>query len=259
MTKNIRTIIKPNERYTEISSGDMTRIAGVAKETSNSKNIHLAVAEIPPGKSSSPHLHLNCESAIYVLAGEGVFVAGKKLDKHNKINEGDFIYVPPDAPHKPINVSNETSLLLLVARNQPTEIVKEIKNENELSINYEQNNDCTVIHSQDTESNASEDKNIIVGVSKSTSNSKAIHMAKIELLSGTSTIPHKHLDSETAIFIQSGKGLFIANDKLDSHLSFTKEDFIYIPEKFNHKISNVDSNNSLSMIVARNNINHNIL
>ena len=44
MTKNIRTIIKPNERYTEISSGDMTRIAGVAKETSNSKNIHLAVA-----------------------------------------------------------------------------------------------------------------------------------------------------------------------------------------------------------------------
>ena len=84
-------------------------------------------------------------------------------------------------------------------------------------------------------------------------------MAKIELLSGNSTIPHKHLDSETAIFIQSGKGLFIANDKLDSHLSFTKEDFIYIPEKFNHKISNVDSNNSLSMIVARNNINHNIL
>ena len=79
MTKNITAIIRPNERYTEISSGDMTRIAGVAKETSNSQNIHLAIAEIPPGKSSSPHLHLNCESAIYVLAGEGVFVAGKKL------------------------------------------------------------------------------------------------------------------------------------------------------------------------------------
>ena len=107
MNKHVTTIIRPYERYTEISSGDMTRIAGVAKETSNSKNIHLAVAEIPPSKSSSPHLHLNCESAIYVLEGEGIFVAGKKLDKHNKIKAGDFIYVPPDAPHKPINISNK--------------------------------------------------------------------------------------------------------------------------------------------------------
>ena len=259
MTKNITAIIRPNERYTEISSGDMTRIAGVAKETSNSQNIHLAIAEIPPGKSSSPHLHLNCESAIYVLSGEGIFVAGKKLEKHNKIQTGDFIYVPPDAPHKPINISNEASLLLLVARNQPTEIVKEIKNENELSKNYKQNNDCTVISSEHSETQSSETEKVNVGVSKNTSNSKSIYMSKIELLPGISTLPHKHSDFETAIFINSGKGLFISNNKLDSHFSVTKEDFIYIPEKFNHKISNVDSNNSLTMIVARNNIDHNIV
>ena len=42
MNKHVTTIIRPHERYTEISSGDMTRIAGVAKETSNSKNINLA-------------------------------------------------------------------------------------------------------------------------------------------------------------------------------------------------------------------------
>ena len=34
---NIKSIIKPRERYTEISSGDMTRVAGVSKETTNSK------------------------------------------------------------------------------------------------------------------------------------------------------------------------------------------------------------------------------
>ena len=91
---NIKSIIKPRERYTEISSGDMTRVAGVSKETTNSNNIHLAIATIPPGKSSSAHYHINCESAIYVLSGEGIFVAGEKLDKHNIINEGDFIYDP---------------------------------------------------------------------------------------------------------------------------------------------------------------------
>ncbi len=51
----------------------------------------------------------------------------------------------------------------------------------------------------------------------------------------------------------------ISNNKLDSHVSISKEDFIYIPEKFNHKLSNIDSNNSLSLIIARNNIEHNIL
>ena len=258
MNKHVTTIIRPYERYTEISSGDMTRIAGVAKETSNSKNIHLAIAEIPPSKSSSPHLHLNCESAIYVLAGEGIFVAGKKLDKHNKIKEGDFIYVPPDAPHKPINISNKNPLLLLVARNQPTEIVQEIKDGNELSKNFKQNNECTVIQSQCTENKSSETQKVNIGVSKNTSNSKAIYMSKIELSPGISTIPHKHSDSETAVFINSGKGLFISNNKLDSHISISKEDFIYIPEKLNHKLSNIDSN-SLSLIIARNNTDHNIL
>ena len=36
---NIKSIIKPRERYTEISSGDMTRVAGVSKETTNTRNI----------------------------------------------------------------------------------------------------------------------------------------------------------------------------------------------------------------------------
>ncbi len=31
-----KSIIKPKERYIEISSGDMTRIAGISKETTNS-------------------------------------------------------------------------------------------------------------------------------------------------------------------------------------------------------------------------------
>ena len=37
---NIKSIIKPRERYTEISSGDMTRVAGVSKETTNSRCCH---------------------------------------------------------------------------------------------------------------------------------------------------------------------------------------------------------------------------
>ena len=58
--------------------------------------------------------------AKFIATGQtGIFIAGEKLDKHNTIKTGDFIYVPPNAPHKPVNTSNKNSLILMVSRNQP--------------------------------------------------------------------------------------------------------------------------------------------
>ena len=47
------------------------------------------------------------------------------MDIESEISEGDFIYVPDGALHQPINTGNE-ELKLIVARNTPLEIVKEI-------------------------------------------------------------------------------------------------------------------------------------
>ncbi len=91
--------------------------------------IHLAIATIPPHCESSPHYHVNCESAIYVLAGSGRFVVGKQLEQSLPIGPGDFIYVPPDAVHQPVNDSATEPLQLIVARNTPVEIVVEYQPE----------------------------------------------------------------------------------------------------------------------------------
>ena len=92
-------VIRPNELETEICSGAMTRLAGVSQGLVGSTGIHLAIATIPPGCASTPHYHVNCESAIYVVKGRGRFIIGENLDNEIPIGPGDFVYIPQDAGH----------------------------------------------------------------------------------------------------------------------------------------------------------------
>ena len=118
-------VIHPDDTEVEVASGNMTRIAGVSEGLVGTKGIHLAVATIPPGCASSPHYHVNCESAIYVVKGKGRFLVGRELEKSLPIGPGDFIYVPPDAVHQPVNDSQSEPMEMVVARNTPVEIVVE--------------------------------------------------------------------------------------------------------------------------------------
>lgn len=118
-------VIHPDELETEVSSGTMTRLAGVSKALVGAIGIHLAIASIPAGCASSPHFHVNCESAIYVVRGHGRFLTGNDLENSLTIGPGDFIYVPQDAVHQPVNDGSEP-LELIVARNTAVEIVTEV-------------------------------------------------------------------------------------------------------------------------------------
>jgi|TARA_B100001750_G_scaffold248591_1_gene281991 uncharacterized RmlC-like cupin family protein len=118
-------ITKKNELEEEINSGAMIRLAGVSKNLSNATNIHMAIATIPKDRCSTTHFHTNCESAIYVLSGKGLFLHGNNLEIEEEISQGDFIFVPEGALHQPINTGSKV-LELIVARNTPIEIVEEM-------------------------------------------------------------------------------------------------------------------------------------
>lgn len=118
-------VIHASELEVEVQSGSMTRLAGVSESLVGSTGIHLAIATIPPGCSSNPHYHVNCESAIYVSKGRGRFLVGNNLEDALVIGPGDFIYVPAEAVHQPVNDGLEP-LELIVARNTPVEIVVEV-------------------------------------------------------------------------------------------------------------------------------------
>ncbi len=120
-------ITKADNLEVDVASGAMTRLAGVSEALSGSTGIHLAIATVPPGRCSTAHYHVNCESAIYVVSGGGVFLHGKELEVEEEIGPGDFIYVPPDSNHQPVNTSVEEDLVLIVARNAPVEIVVDLE------------------------------------------------------------------------------------------------------------------------------------
>ena len=119
-------ITRSDNLEVEVASGAMTRLAGVSETLSGSTGIHLAIATVPPGRCSTAHYHTNCESAIYVLSGDGLFLHGEKLEIEEPIGVGDFIYVPPESNHQPVNTSDTEDLVLIVARNTPIELVVDL-------------------------------------------------------------------------------------------------------------------------------------
>ncbi len=120
------TVVRSDQLEVEVNSGAMTRLAGVSESLTGSSGLHLAIATVPPGRCSTTHYHTNCESAIYVASGAGIFLSGSKLDQEDQISAGDFIYVPPNATHQPVNTSPTENLVLVVARNTPVELVVEL-------------------------------------------------------------------------------------------------------------------------------------
>ena len=76
---------------------------------------------IPPGGQAKAHYHDGFESAIYVIQGKVETRYGEGLKK-SIINEaGDFIFIPPNVPHQPRNLSDTEPAIAIVSRNDPNE------------------------------------------------------------------------------------------------------------------------------------------
>jgi len=81
--------------------------------------MHLVV--IPPGGSAVPHMHNGYETALYVIKGRAKTLYGEGLSE-SVINEaGDFIFIPANVPHQPMNISDTEEVIAIVARNDPNE------------------------------------------------------------------------------------------------------------------------------------------
>ncbi len=100
---------------------DLPFFPGISRESAGSRGICMYKVVIPPGAAAEPHRHLKFETAIYVLKGRVETRYGEGLKK-SVINEaGDFVFIPPDLPHQPRNLSETEAAEAIVARNDPSE------------------------------------------------------------------------------------------------------------------------------------------
>jgi uncharacterized RmlC-like cupin family protein len=94
---------------------------GVSQATTGAKGISMNMIVIPPGGAAEPHFHRGYETAIYIVSGRVETRYGPGL-KQSMINEaGDFLFIAPDVPHQPVNLSPTEPARAIVARNDPNE------------------------------------------------------------------------------------------------------------------------------------------
>ena len=99
---------------------------GVSGELSGSRNVFMTHQLIPPGMESTPHVHTNCETAMFVLAGPVLMRHGPALEFEHRAASGDFLYVPANAPHQIVNPSESREAAVVLCRDAAEEIVREL-------------------------------------------------------------------------------------------------------------------------------------
>lgn len=95
-------------------------LAGVSAEATGAKAICMHLLEIPPGVSAEAHYHEGHETAILVLEGVAEMRHGPNLELVMRMEAGDFVYIPPGAPHQPYNPT-ATVCRGVIARTDPNE------------------------------------------------------------------------------------------------------------------------------------------
>lgn len=94
--------------------------SGVSFESCGSKAICMHMLVMPPGARAKAHLHQDHETAIYMLEGSAEFLHGPNLEHCDKVQAGDYIYIPAGVPHLPYNPGSERAVAVL-SRTDPNE------------------------------------------------------------------------------------------------------------------------------------------
>jgi len=120
-TKESSEIVTIRPAAETMSRQQLPYFVGISEGTADAKGISMNLVIIPPGGKAKPHIHRGYESAIYLLEGRVETRYGPGLQKSVINVAGDFIFIPADLPHQPINLSETEPARAIVARNDPNE------------------------------------------------------------------------------------------------------------------------------------------
>jgi uncharacterized RmlC-like cupin family protein len=111
--------VRPAE--TTMTKQQLPNFVGISGASAGARHLSMNLVIIPPGGAAQPHVHRGYETAIYLLQGRVETRYGPGLHKSVIHKAGDFIFIPADVPHQPVNLSATEPAHALVARNDPNE------------------------------------------------------------------------------------------------------------------------------------------
>ena len=119
MTADKVITIRPKETY--ITRQQLPNFEGISENTAGSKHLCMHLVIIPPGGKAVAHYHNGYETAIYIVKGRAETKYGKNLELSSINEAGDFLFIPPNVPHQPVNLNETEEVVAVVARNDPNE------------------------------------------------------------------------------------------------------------------------------------------
>lgn len=99
---------------------------GVSGELMGSENVFMTRQKIPPKMRSTPHYHVNCETAMYILQGPVTMRHGDQLEHAYELASGDFLHIPQDAVHQIVNPSADGDAEVVLCRDAAEELVHDL-------------------------------------------------------------------------------------------------------------------------------------
>ena len=114
-------IVTVRPEKTTMTRQHLPNFVGVSAATAGATGISMNLVVIPPGGAAEPHLHRGYETAIYLLKGRVRTRYGPGLSQSVIHEAGDFIFIPANVPHQPVNLSDTEPAQAIVARNDPNE------------------------------------------------------------------------------------------------------------------------------------------
>lgn len=93
---------------------------GISGASAGSSRISMNLVVIPAHGAAEPHSHRGYETAVYIMKGRVDVRYGPQLESLLTLEEGDFLFIPADVPHQPVNHADEPARCI-VARNDPNE------------------------------------------------------------------------------------------------------------------------------------------
>lgn len=118
MTDPVKAVVtrKGQEYAGTAQSGGCVRVTGVGPGATPGEGIWFGKVSNGPGYRSLPHHHGHAETGGYVLKGKGRIYFGENYSEYMDMEEGDFVYVPPNWPHVEVNMSTTEDLIWLTTR-----------------------------------------------------------------------------------------------------------------------------------------------
>jgi uncharacterized RmlC-like cupin family protein len=114
-------IVTVRPQGTHLTKQQLPNFEGISANTAGSKHLCMHLVVIPPGGKAVAHYHDGYETVIYIIQGKAETKYGKNLEQSTINEAGDFLFIPPNLPHQPINLSDTEQVIAVVARNDPNE------------------------------------------------------------------------------------------------------------------------------------------